>query len=285
LTLQGAGSQATPGPGETPQSGTATVKLQDPNSKLNFRASASSSGQVIATIPHGATVEIVSYAPDWCAATYLGKSGYLSTAYLLFTADSGGGATATPPPGTPSPLPSSSPASGQLVVSATMLNLRASPNASAKIVAELPNGARLTLLEQLGDWYKVRWVTIEGYVSADHVQPVDSGSTNATPTPPPASATGSASPSATPAPTSSGTPVSTAKPVNTGVVTPVNGGLAIDGYLDCEDQNPSVRIPAGRKLDVLAYAGKDAEWCEVVFFGEQYFVRTEDLRLEHAVRP
>ena len=283
-------TQPAPDPGGAPQpGGTATVNLLDSRSKLNFRAAAGFGSRVIATIPHGATVEIVQYATDWCAAKYLGSSGYLSTAYLLFSADPGEAPSATPEATAP---PASS---GELVVSATSLNLRASPSTSAKLLAQLPQGARLTQLEQLAGWYKVRWITMEGYVSAAYVRPAEGAPASAAPdlqpTPPaatpsaPASAAAFPEATATPTPTPPGAPAAGHAPVNSGAVTPANGEIFAEGYQHWEDKAPSVKIPAGSALDVLAYAGKDAEWCEIVFFGERFFVRTEDLKLERAVKP
>jgi len=276
----------TPEPGNTPQPGpgTATVYLLDPKSRLNFRASASSSGRIIATIPHGAVVEIVSYAADWCAAKYLGLTGFLSTPYLRIQGDAGT-PTATPGP-VPSPGATAPPASGsELVVIPSTLNLRASPSTSARLLATLPSGARLTQLEELSGWYKVRWITMEGYVSAAFVQPV--GATSPSPSAPapspgtaPPAPSGSPSPQPTPAPTA---PPPGEKPVNTGLVAPKDNQLFAPGYIHWQNNAAAVKIPAGRKIDVLAYAGKDAEWCEILFFGERYFVRTEDLTLEYAV--
>jgi len=53
-----------------------------------------------------------------------------------------------------------------------------------------------------------------------------------------------------------------------------------EAYRNWADSAPAAVIPHGRRLDVLGHAGNDGEWSEVVFFGERYFVRTEDLHLD-----
>ena len=47
------------------------------------------------------------------------------------------------------------------------LNLRAQPDFNANIIGRIPNNATVTVLEQAGAWYKVRYMGVIGYVLGD----------------------------------------------------------------------------------------------------------------------
>ena len=51
-------------------------------SLLNLRESTSTSSSILAQIPNGTAVPVASISSGWAKVTYLGKSGYVSTAYL-----------------------------------------------------------------------------------------------------------------------------------------------------------------------------------------------------------
>lgn len=50
-----------------------------------------------------------------------------------------------------------------------VLNVRAQPNTSAPILAQAPDGAPLTVLNQAGDWYLVNYNGTIGYVRGDFI--------------------------------------------------------------------------------------------------------------------
>ena len=64
---------------------------------------------------------------------------------------------------------SSAPRSAQVDVSWGALNIRSRPNTSAPILAQLPDGAPLTVLNQFGDWFLVRFDGLTGYANRDFV--------------------------------------------------------------------------------------------------------------------
>ncbi len=311
LSLQSDSSQSTPTPAPTasgdptpvpsaaPSAQTAIVSLSSASARLNMRASASGSGQVLGTIPNGAIVEIVNYGGSWCEARYYALQGYLSTPYLLFVNTSVTPAPSSAPSSAPTVAPTqNSTALTDLIVTATSLNLRASPSTGGRKLAEIPYATRLTQLEQLVGWYRVQWLMLDGYVSAAYVRSADAAITTpvtqppaATATPAPSGDTSQADP--TPAPTAA--PTATPKPSqssgvrpaeNQGVVTPLNGSASAAVYNSYKDRSPVMHIAAGEVLKVVGYAGDNgdaAEWCEVLYYDLHCFVRTEDLVLEHEI--
>ncbi|MBR5479635.1 MAG: C40 family peptidase [Clostridia bacterium] len=56
------------------------------NGGLRMRSAMSTNSGVILTIPSGATVNVTERGDSWCKVTYSGKTGYVSTRYLVFGA-------------------------------------------------------------------------------------------------------------------------------------------------------------------------------------------------------
>lgn len=49
------------------------------------------------------------------------------------------------------------------------LNIRQEPTTSSAVLGTVPNGTRIVILGQAGDWYLTRYQGIEGYVSGNYV--------------------------------------------------------------------------------------------------------------------
>ncbi len=61
------------------------------------------------------------------------------------------------------------PRPGKVDVSWGVLNIRARPSLSASILAQAPDGAPLTLINEEGGWYLVRYGSIIGYAKSEFV--------------------------------------------------------------------------------------------------------------------
>lgn len=90
--------------------------------------------------------------------------------------------TPTPPSasaGKSTPSPASTDGSGQQgTVAVSLLNLRSGPGQDYPIVGQLPLGTFVTIMEQRGDWYRVRSVQGDGWVAARMVTPSSQTSSN-----------------------------------------------------------------------------------------------------------
>ena len=254
--------------------GKAKVTLSTASSTLKLRATASSSGSVLTTLPHGTIVDVLQYGSEWtkvrtaggtvgyCATRYLtdittatdtptvsatptpanggsvtgdayitvngaalrGSAGgsviheYLAlntpvtvlstegsycfvrtntgaTGYVEKSALSIGGTVTATPGATATPTPT--PAGGSDVVATgtvtgSSVNVRSGPSTSATKIGQLGKNATVNIVAQNGNFYKIKYGTGTGYISADYVRV--SGAVTPTPT-------ATATPSATPAPT------------------------------------------------------------------------------------
>ena len=68
----------------------------------------------------------------------------------------------------------SSKATTKVKVTGDVLNIRKGPSTSTKVVAMLSKGVECELLEEEGDWYKVKFKTYEGFMYKDYIKTEDS---------------------------------------------------------------------------------------------------------------
>ncbi|MBR0464485.1 MAG: SpoIID/LytB domain-containing protein [Clostridia bacterium] len=158
-------------PTQPPETGTtATVRLSDSSSRLNVRATASTSARVVGRIGHGAKVTVLGTTGSWANIETGSVKGYVSAHYLVFDQ-----VTPVPAP-TQTPAPTADPITGTYEVSvATSLNMRAAPSSGAAILMRLKNGARVSVSSISGGWAQITVDGRTGYVSAAYLKPVSGG--------------------------------------------------------------------------------------------------------------
>lgn len=119
---------------------------------LNIRQAATTASRSLGTVDPGAYIEVIGESGSFYKVRYStnGAIGYCHKDYInLITEESGVVATASGP-----------------------LNLRARSNTSSTILAKLPKGTTLPILDVLDNgWLKVLYGKSIGYVSADYFLP------------------------------------------------------------------------------------------------------------------
>ncbi len=240
-------SAAYPGEVTGQISGGAVVRIPSGSGTVNLRATASTSGQVLATLSHGTQVTVNSSDGSWCSVVAAdGTRGYIMADFLVFD----GSAPPTQPPSTPgTPAP---PALGfgevEAVVytASTALNLRAEPSTQAAVLAALPRGESVVVTHRGEEWSAVRYGSLTGYVSTRYLRfPSDES-------------------------TAPSTPSATAR------VTTQSGSLNLR-------KQPSLgstvltQIPRGAQVSVLENL---TTWCRVSYGGQTGYVMTTYLTME-----
>jgi stage II sporulation protein D len=179
--------QPTPAPTAepTPPPSYTTVGRVKVNTSLNIRQGAGTQYRAIGSLKNNAKVEVLEESGQWYKIKAGNITGYVSSKYIVLETPS----TPTPPttpesPGTPPVDPAPPPNKEQTgVVTASALNVRNGPGTKNHKVGMLVKGTKVTLLEKHGEWYKISYNGLQGYVSADYIKVQD-----AAPTPnPPAS--------------------------------------------------------------------------------------------------
>ena len=133
-------------PQETPHiSETATVRTA--SGGLNLREAATTDARVLATIPSGAAVEVVTRGDPWCRVKWSGLTGYVMASYLSFE-----------------------PIEVTMYVNAPSgVNLREGPSTDTAILAGIPYGAAVVASGVSGEWRQISFGGLQGYVMARYL--------------------------------------------------------------------------------------------------------------------
>lgn len=111
--------------------------------KLNVRAGGNSAAQVLGTISRGEVVQIIKHLGNWYQIQYNGRIAYASAAYIS--------------------------ADRTAMVYSNTLTVRTQPNSSARRLATMLYGDRVTVLGSTGSWYKIDYRGIIAYAAAQHL--------------------------------------------------------------------------------------------------------------------
>ena len=176
---------ATPAPdaGVPQDGGYARVRLSSASSRLNLRASASTSSAIVAKLGHGETVRVLAASGSWVRVeTASGQTGYVQSRYL----EPADGAVTTPAP-TATVAPTATPdvdtgemtemdgeVYADIYVSASggSLHVRQGPSTQTPSVTTVSHGSWVQVLAVGGEWARVRTrLGNEGYLKVKYLVP------------------------------------------------------------------------------------------------------------------
>ena len=150
-----------PDPIPLPEEDTIPIEQEEPDvslgvvtaSKLNVRASADISADVVTQLEQGATVEILGESGTWYEVRSGEYTGFVAMEYVStnLIGEDGDVRVMT---GT---------------VTAKSLIVRAQPSTDGTQIGGLTQGTVVTVLEDQGEWLRVSYSDISGYVSAQYV--------------------------------------------------------------------------------------------------------------------
>lgn len=116
---------------------------------LNLRSGPGTGYTILAVMPKGSAVTVLSTSGGWSRLVYSGKTGYASASYL----------STTPPSGTTTVVRYTTAA----------LNLRTGPGTSYAIITTMPKGASVELLDNSTVWPKIKFGSYVGYASPSYL--------------------------------------------------------------------------------------------------------------------
>lgn len=165
LTFSSSAAETT----QTTDSVSATVSTE--SGSLNLRDAAY--GNILTTIPQGATVAVYTKGSAWCYIAYNGVYGYVMTSFLSISeaneTDSADETGDTEETGDSNTADETTAETATVSVDASAANLRAARSADATALTAIPNGTTVTLLEQGTEWCKVEYGSYQGYVQTQYL--------------------------------------------------------------------------------------------------------------------
>ena len=141
--------------------------------RLNIRQLPRTDAKIVRVAPEGAEVEITGQCGAWYRVKYDGKTGYLMGEYVKVTerSEETPVPTAEPtiePEATAAPTEPEQtetifdvPLAGRITA---RVNLRAGASTQEKILKVLGDGAEVSILGEQGEWYKVNFGGVDGYI-------------------------------------------------------------------------------------------------------------------------
>lgn len=133
--------------------------------------------------PGWAQLQVLQQGSVWCQVTYLGMTGYVQTQFLTFAQPETSptpAPTATVAPGTTTPAASYA---AWVLTPSGGLNLRESPSTDARILRTLPRLGLVTVYESSGQWSRVSYQDVMGYVQTQFLTTNNPNQPTATPAP------------------------------------------------------------------------------------------------------
>lgn len=119
---------------------------------LNIRAGANTERAVVAKVPSGTKVTILSVLNGWYKVKLSdGKVGWANSSYISVSEET---SSTTIPTQSSSTQSSNYPFTG--TVTATTLNVRSGARVDRELIATLTKGSSVSVLSAIGDWYKVK---------------------------------------------------------------------------------------------------------------------------------
>ena len=178
-----------PTPSPTP---TVTGKVKV-NTSLNVRQGAGTQYKVVGSLRNNTTVNILGTSGNWYHIKTGSITGYVSQKYIVTDTPSAPNPPTNPEtPGTPPTDPALPPNQDKTgVVTVSALNVRSGPGTKNHKVGMVVKGNKVTVHEKTGEWYRISYKGLQGYVHSSYVQ-IQSGTPAPNPpaTNPPTTSTG-----------------------------------------------------------------------------------------------
>ena len=135
---------------------------------VNVRSGPGNSYSVLTVMKSGTTTSSLGTSGNWTKVTVNGKTGYVYNKYLT----SGSNAPSTPTTST----------SKTVYVTASALNVRSGAGTSYSVIGSLSKGKAASVVGTSGNWYKIKYGSGYGYISASYTSAkAPSSSTSNTP--------------------------------------------------------------------------------------------------------
>lgn len=241
-----------------------TTSVTKTTVNLNMRSGAGTGYGILLTIPKGATVTLSSTSGTWSKVTYGGKTGWVSSTYLVTTQAAKPQEPVPTVPTTPT-VPTSPTETTSVTKTTVNLNMRSGAGTGYSILLTIPKGTAVTLISTSGTWSKVTYSGKTGWVSSTYLATIQVAKPQepapTVPTPP-------VTPTVPEAPKVLGTSTTT---YNLNMRSGAGTGFGI-----------VLTIPKGSAVSILS---SSSGWSQVIYSGKTGFVSSQYLTTMVPVAP
>lgn len=122
---------------------------------LNVRASGSQDAELVGIMPENGACELLDTAGEWYRIKSGDVEGYVLGSYIIS--------------GNDAMVRADSAAAEMATITCDTLMLRQEPNTESSIVAQMPNGEKIEVIEKLDGWIKASVDGDEGYCNSEYV--------------------------------------------------------------------------------------------------------------------
>ena len=142
---------------------------------MNVRQGPGTQHKIIGSLKNNDKVEIIGQSGNWYQIKFGSKTGYVSKDYIVLETKqdkpkNDKPADTAPPPSSEPALPPEKDEKKTGVVTASALNIRSGPSTKNKIVGVAKKGKKVTVHEKVGDWYRITYNGIKGYVHSSYIK-------------------------------------------------------------------------------------------------------------------
>jgi N-acetylmuramoyl-L-alanine amidase len=132
---------------------------------LNIRENPSTSATVIGQIPDKNKIDIIEESNGWYKVAYNGKTGWVYASYVKIVEEPKQEVQNTPD----KTVTSQEGASKIGIINASSLNMRESANTSSRVIEQIPEGGKVSIIIESGNWYKAQYNGKNGWLYASYV--------------------------------------------------------------------------------------------------------------------
>ena len=163
-----------PSPSPEPTKAPASYGRVKVNTSLNIRQGAGTKYKIIGSLKNNARVEIIGESGQWYKIKTGSLTGYVSKTYIVLESQPSKPEPTPPSSGNPSPPtdpalpPNQEKRTG--IVTASSLNIRSGPGTKNHVVGMVVKGKKVTVYEKTGEWYRITYNGINGYVHSSYIQ-------------------------------------------------------------------------------------------------------------------
>jgi stage II sporulation protein D len=131
---------------------------------LNLRALPQAGSTIYGTIPQMTVIDVLSQGSTWCQVTYNGITGYVMTAFLTFVEESDTDDTDDTEDTDTDGDTEEEVITAVVTTESGSLNLRSEALSGSKVLARIPQGETLVILQKMTTWSYTSYQGVYGYV-------------------------------------------------------------------------------------------------------------------------